>query len=245
MFSGPMVQAILEGRKTQTRRLVKFHKPFTESRHWEVALPDGFGGWIFWDKSGPDIATLAAFQEKAYPNGGGMKCPYGQKGDHLWIKETHYLFGHWVKNGVTKAGKQSWRFVSEIIPSTTEPDVLYEDYKPLEIKTKKTERGWVKRPSLFMPRHAARLLLEITEDPHPERLQQISEQDAKAEGCHGTMYPNIATTLPLYTAVYQRLWDSINGKPRKITTTTHKPIVILDNSWASNPWVWVVPFKQV
>lgn len=242
LFTNNMVTAIRSptNPKAQTRRLVKFHKPFTESRHWEVALPDGFGGWIFWDKTGPDIAKLVEFQERAYPHGGGMRCPYGQKGDYLWVKETHYLFGHWVKDGVTKAGKQKWRFFPELRPSVMEPDVLYEDFKPFfspaEVRTKKTERGWFKRPSLFMPKWAARTFLELTEDPRPERLQSISGRDAYAEGVivsHDPIPVGLTweeTVGSAAVAAYERLWDSINSN---------------SNRWGFNPWIWRLEFRRI
>lgn len=94
LFSAPMVRAILDGRKTQTRRILKYPKqcykiPDFEAHH---ICYDGHGGFIAWQGAGIDKSqewwntkTL-----QLYPNGGGFKCPYGQPGDHLWVRESFF-----------------------------------------------------------------------------------------------------------------------------------------------------------
>jgi hypothetical protein len=82
IFSGDMVRAILEGRKTQTRREIK-PQPDTGIT---MGHQDGAGGWIFW--TGPVAVDMAAFTREAYPNGGGFLCPYGKPGDRLWVREA-------------------------------------------------------------------------------------------------------------------------------------------------------------
>lgn len=130
-------------------------------------------------------------------------CPYGQPGDRLWVRET------WSPTGPEPSGGSLYRA----------------DFPegPLSIKFK---------PSIHMPRAASRILLEITA-LRAERLQDISEEDAKAEGAPG--YEEGLDAPPpdsdhewSYRASFQRLWEQINGP----------------GSWAQNPWVWVVEFER-
>ena len=95
-------------------------------------------------------------------------------GDRLWCKETHWRLGAWIKNGKTKTGRQRWtfhatkgefvRFVSPEVPPT------------------RHEHGWHKRPSIFMPRWASRILLECEEDARAEPLWNITESECVREG---------------------------------------------------------------
>lgn len=95
LFSGPMVQAILEGRKTMTRRLFKYkgmgehHEP--PPHH---ICKDGRGDWIAWSGGGDKINSSFDWEKKTldlYPNGGGIKCPYGKPGDRLYVRERHFM----------------------------------------------------------------------------------------------------------------------------------------------------------
>jgi len=161
--------------------------------------------------------------------------------DILWVKET------WR----TGAGLDSF------------PPHCSGDNSPYQYKADMaTIRGkdvteyspWGKwRPSIFMPRWASRITLEIT-DIRVQRLQDISEDDAFAEG----MNRQIATYLGLASPeseeefnftycrrTFSKLWNHINARPKQIKTPTHKPITILTNSWESNPWVWVITFKRI
>ncbi len=79
LFSSPMVKAILEGKKTQTRRVVKFKKPFERHSQWPYMKPHSNGGWIFAD---------APIRKKMEHKDGGKQCPYGKPGDRLWVRET-------------------------------------------------------------------------------------------------------------------------------------------------------------
>lgn len=114
----------------------------------------------------------------------------------------------------------------------------------------KAKRGYLNRPSIFMPKWATRLWLRVTAI-RVERLQDISEEDAEKEGVeHNTLdgvpipdeyykYPieRYEDGFPAFSAVesFETLWDSINGKPRKDGK---------DISWAANPWVWVIEFER-
>lgn len=197
LFSTPMVQAILEGRKNQTRRVVK---------------PQ------------PSITGVSAFNDGEHPQ---MKCPYGQPGDVLWVRETYYAYGRWVKNGLTKSGKQKYKF--DDFTTLSGRSYKYEDCKPAFVKTgKKNETGWYKRPSLFMPKEACRLFLQI-KNIRVERLQDISEEDAKAEGVETLgLYPGYDVSAK---GKFEGLWNYIHGNT--------------DENWNTNPFVWVIEFERI
>ena len=200
LFSTPMVQAILEGRKTQTRRILK---PQIEKRE------------IFWNWNGRTASnSLEHLCNVAIP----MYCPYGQPGDRLWVRE--------------KFAKTMGDFEPEICFSFFADDFHW-SWKPGKSPKGKTSCQWrdpelsegVKwKPARYMPIEAARIWLEI-EEVKVERLQDILEEDAKAEG----VTPDIATDHPkgVYYAAFSDLWTKING----------------NGTWISNPWVWVVKFK--
>lgn len=169
LFSAPMVRAILEGRKTQTRRIIKSRK------NNSIFM----GGWTdsFILDEGNREWTLS-------------ECPYGQPGDHLWVRESWQKFG------------------KEYAYAATDGDIY-------------PETKW--RPSIHMPRAASRLTLEIT-DIRAERLHDITEADAIAEGCESGGNWDSAPTVQ-----YSNLWETINGP----------------GSWEANPWVWVITFKKI
>lgn len=155
-----------------------------------------------------------------FTNYSPIHCPYGKPGDRLWVRETWNHYDLWTP-GPEGYGKAVYR-------ATDEPG---------------KEVGW--RPSIFMPRWASRINLEIT-NVRVERLNDISAEDVVAEGVD--LHPdNITRDLEPYfpeptddliddawTAYYRtgfaELWDKINGKKQP---------------WSSNPWVWVVEFKKV
>lgn len=152
-------------------------------------------------------------------------CPYGTVGDRLWVRET------WCPlNACYEGAPRRMKLPAGgkgVIPSYRADHLNPEgDGYPLE---------W--RPSIFMPRWASRLTLEITE-VRVERLQAISEEDARDEGCPGTNvcwsspYINGAHTNDgeLPSEEFKRLWDSINGK---------------SYPWKSNPRVWAISFKRL
>lgn len=185
VFSGPMVRAILDGRKTQTRRVVQ------GSAKYGVAL--GLGNTcVIWDE-----------------------CPYGQPGDQLWVRENCWERPERTPK-MMREGADTWEPYYYDADGLTESDV--EDFR---------RWGFKRRPSIHMPRLASRITLEI-EAVRVERLQDITEEDAKAEGCDASHsdYPN--STKPKRTA-FCSLWCSINGP----------------GSWEFNPWVWVIGFRRL
>ena len=197
LFNTEMVKAILEGRKTQTRRVIKDQPLSGRSiKHYSD------NEWVVYSDSDP-IVTLYT-----------IKCPYGQVGDRLWVREM-------------------WDYTGQGL------DCVYKaDAKPTDIFP------WEKyRPSIFMPRWASRITLEIVEIK-VEKLQDISEADAIAEGLESLTRPNGKT---LYSApqcgdrppywessaseAFMWLWDSINAKR--------------GYSWESNTWCWCLSFKRL
>lgn len=208
IFSAPMIRALLDGRKTMTRRLA-WGKQFAASDE-AVRLDKG------WHHDGDGFYRKPSPRQRVKP------------GDLLWVREAHYRYGRWIKDGVTKSGRQRWRFraaATAKVPDNT--CVYYMDEPPSEIAAKGTDLGWHKRPSIFMPRWASRLTLTVTATKI-ERLQDISEDDARAEGCERAIAGNgehgVITT---YRTGFVHLWGSLHGT----------------ESWLANPDVVAVTFS--
>lgn len=232
-FNARMVRAILEGKKTQTRRVVNvLPSQAVNIASWERWVVDDEpqfreSGLPLWVASGTD--------GDAYEYG----CKYGDPGDRLWVRETwcgqvDYATGglKWDDDGNTYA----------VYYRATDPDVVAcDDDGGTKFNRDGSEASpW--KPSIHMPRWASRILLEIT-GVRVERLQDISGRDCIAEGIDAEQVlgygpnkgyplvdPGINTENRLLKNACTELWDSINGK-------THP--------WASNPWVWVIEFKIV
>ena len=194
LFSAPMVRALLDGIKTQTRRVAKH--PLLQTLSYVVNID---GDW-FGDEEGD-------FQ---------IKCPYGQPGDQLWVRET-------------------WRKVEPGECGCSEHCNHSAGYDYRATGSGDDETTW--KPSIHMPRAASRIQLEIT-GVRVERLQDISEEDAKAEGCPCYVCGNLMDGKneddchcfhrKAGVTDYLKLWESINGP----------------GSWAANPWVWVIEFRR-
>jgi hypothetical protein len=196
LFSAPMVRALLDGSKTQTRRVAKIKRVDAHPQNpiIQVATMEG-AGKQFWANS-----------QISHPNHISKACPHGQVDDQLWVRET---FMDMRATGVDYNGNEQYAYRADI---STYGEECRKDY------------GLKWKPSIFMPRAASRITLEIT-GVRVERLQDISRGDCMAEGCP---FPNYAkVTHP--EKWYRDLWESINGA----------------GSWDLNPWVWVVEFKKV
>jgi hypothetical protein len=217
LFSGPMVRAILEGRKTQTRRVVKPQPVFTAAQENEIV--SAFPG-----------SRLSECMTQAWLDGWvDVQCPYGQPGDRPWVREPHYVFGHWepVPTRRTRTGRQKWRFVADPRKAP-----LYEP--PTEYRKGRHHKdpytpAWHARLGRFMPRALSRLSLEITES-RVQRLQEISEADARAEGVVADDISRVGVPCRPARGRFEELWDSINGE---------RP----GCSWEKNPWVWCLTFR--
>jgi len=224
LFSAPMVRAILENRKTQTRRIVK-RQPNIDAQT---------GDWLFTCSDGSQevlpIEKWIDIQKK-------LHCPYGKVGDRIWVREEHYRFGHWKRAGTTRTDRDKWSFV----PDTDE--VLYDSpvqYRKSRDKQNPSTPTWHKRLARFMPRTASRITLEIT-GIRVERLHDmgsclnggdaaaVSEGvEQRADGWYKCyLHPGSAHFNARMS--FQTLWESINGP----------------DSWHANPWVWVIEFERV
>lgn len=214
LFSAPMVRSILAGQKTVTRRAVR-HQP-------DVPVTDAIPRRNF--PHGPAMIDWYWRPKHGHLNGvpsagWDFKCPYGQPGDRLWVREA---FGSQIRS----YGGGTGRFT---VYRATSPDAI--DFKCASGKEYPVK--W--KPSIHMPRHLNRILLEIT-DIRVERLQKISEEQAIAEGIDVSICQQFLETSPTRHQCklaalhgFSGLWESINGA----------------GAWDSNPWVWVVKFKQI
>lgn len=221
LFSGPMVRAILEGRKTQTRRVVT--DVLGIGRIHDFGRSDTVGyQWQMRDRRG--------LWNELRTDGLVERCPYGQPGGRLWVRETFKeIASGEVKNGY---GEVRYGFAYQADAATrwnARPTIIHDlTGQPATGPMQFQPRPW--KPSIHMPRRACRLLLEIT-DVCVERLQDISRSDAAAEGvetwAEGALSPDGQLEDP--RVQFAMLWESINGA----------------DSWASNPWVWAITFKRV
>ena len=219
IFSPPMVRVILEGRKTMTRRVVK-PQPFLRESWWRFSTKKPIG-------DPPATNFLLSSPEFVTEILNLIPCPYGKPGDRLWVRET-WQYYDWTEEGEPwiKYGADEGVSLTKNIPEEWWDKVwdvwsdlsVSENYK---IDGRAADRKW--RPSIYMPRWASRITLEIV-DVRVERLQEITEEDALAEG--------VNKLSPCPQRAFLTLWDSINGK---------KP----GRSWADNPWVWAISFRRI
>lgn len=218
-----MVRALLADTKTQTRRVVK---PQPNFEHARTAL----GGDT--TDARPVYDTVIGGVGLKHGAGTGylnpnVFCPYGQPGDRLYVRETHCYVG-------PGSGSD--------LPSYIEEARDPRNHKPENCWYRADgERNVIWTPGIHMFRGLSRILLEITEI-RVQRLQEISEEDAVAEGLDKFSSEFKSYTAEIvagrmvsseevrtYVPAYQKLWDSINGA----------------DSWDLNPWVWAVSFRRV
>jgi hypothetical protein len=262
LFSAPMVRALLSGRKTQTRRVVKpqpgpyaggvrpghtakHPAPYLDSYCSEpktTANPRGMSrDWCWWtedDRQGPMIA----------------RCLYGEPGDRLWVRETWcpLIPEHFHESGKPRD------FLSDRYGTPRRNGAAYradsmrldggklrEDFDSERCRKELGYPRWT--PAIHMPRWASRLTLEVT-GVRVERLQAITEEDARAEGassglpddgrasdialnewCRWTKRLDPRAGVGSQRGAFAYLWEKINGR----------------GAWAVNPWVWVVEFRRV
>ena len=198
LFSVEMIRALLAGRKTLTRRIVK---PQPDAVH---------DGDPYWHIGGYRLRPGAA---------NPLACPHGRPGDLLWCRESHWRF-----TGCAEGGKAWPGFIDS--PTGSAYDArCYDDYA--QIGAARMSAAVVRMPSIHMPRWASRLTLLI-EDVRVERLQEISEADAIAEGAEPVLVPPDGGSCP-HRQGFLELWESIHGP----------------DSWAANPWVWRIQFRPI
>lgn len=243
LFSAPMVRAILSGTKTQTRRIVK---PVRRYEHNNVCRPDMAAEQhtVWWHGESERVGCLQV-------------CSYGAPGDRLFVRET------W--RTALDLDRLSPLHIAEKCIDAGYP----KPWAPLKYEADNVEvnrfglrdlgDAWGKtRVSIHMPRWASRITLEVT-GVRVERLQAITEEDAKAEGVERydddgvTYYGPLNRGHASATVAFQRLWDEINGKPRPMLDDDDEPVLddngrprmVAPISWSSNPFVWVISFKRL
>jgi hypothetical protein len=235
LMSAPMVRGTLRevDPKTQTRRVVK------------PAPHHAYGGQLYGPPDGSAEPDGAA---SGYPV---LHCPYGRPGDRLWVRETwtwlggmtdgtrpvgeyHHLYVKYqadgekrtiTPNGFVKTPTQPPQRDGEVYSLRDAPDDFQYDGENTYMD--RLSRWWQRKiPAIHMYRWASRITLEITE-VRVERLQDISDSDAWAEGISAS---TVSTDEPGDAVrLYRALWESINGP----------------GSWDENPWVWAISFRRI
>ncbi len=231
-----MVRALLAGTKTQTRRIVKPQPPAWAQHVNAIQHLNMEHRWVpshLWQwselQTGKKLRRWPTDPDGDGCDGYAIPCPYGLPGDRLWVREKFSPHNTGTMKFVVFAeGGQKYDDGRYFPPLKEYAAGAFDHIK------------W--KPSIHMPRWASRITLEIT-GVRVERLQAISEGDAKAEGIEGRKWGPTTTNWRDYsnchwgttdqgfispTASYQTLWESINGP----------------GSWDANPWVWVVEFKR-
>lgn len=223
IFNAEMVRALLSGRKTQTRREVKLNLDIAclaTTYDWATSLAANHYQGLTEEQIQQKAESLRGVIHPVILDNGQMVsiiCPHGKPGGRIWVRET------WAEAGASAPDLKLYRAnYPEHVPS------IYENVPPAK------EIRWT--PSIHMPRWASRILLEIT-DVRVERLNAISEEDARAEGiidggCLNCGEPEpcgCANPDPDATDAFAYLWQSIYGQ----------------ESWNANPWVWVISFERI
>jgi hypothetical protein len=219
LFSAPMVRALLDGTKSQTRRALKPQPPLdVGSLSAEVIAP------TIVDRHGNEDAGADVFGCTTDDGDWCLRCPYGEPGELLWVRETFT-----IKDKALDGLEYPPFYRSDVTDS--HGLCFATDDGPRYVEQLK----WTS--SIHMPRWASRLTLRIT-DVRVQRLQEISQDDALAEGIdtEGDAYLEVERAISagvcphhVEVATYAWLWDSINGA----------------GSWASNPWVWALTFDTI
>jgi hypothetical protein len=222
LFSPRMILALLAGTKTQTRRVIRRQPHMAHL------------GYMMLDEIKPGYATLCG---PDYPDGDAdeERCPYGAPGDRLWVRETYRLTGGGDRWQVLyKADQEILARFHDKAYKSLGLDGLGRKGVPEDLWTKALFDGkhctdW--RPSIFMPRWASRLTLEVCQ-VRCEQLHQITVEDAAAEGfghwSRGAYRDREGAKVnPLDE--FRKLWEEINGRK---------------HPWKSNPWVWAITFRQ-
>jgi hypothetical protein len=233
IFNGEMVRAILDGRKTQTRRIMKPQPKPTPDDYY------GKKGHQWPSKKHQSMLHVEGELQNGYGNWNGLAsdaCPLGAVGEHLWVRETFCIGKYEAEDKLPGYGGEEL-YISQCLG---DDDVIYKQHA-VDIGCNILEATW--KPSIHMPRSACRIILQIT-NIRVERLQEINEQDASAEGMtftdfglnqFGNQQPgwlwrkssSHEECLCSAKFAFANLWTSIYG----------------GRAWSDNPWVWVIEFK--
>lgn len=223
LFSAPMVRAILDGRKTQTRRVIKPQPPSIQSVKNRAG--DGYHWMNCADQKAPDewrpVGPVWAVMKEIELNGGKprLKCRFGIAGDYLWIREGSIQLGHEIPG---RNWQYRWpKFEAERGADWFDRNCLYT--ADLDHNSRYYDEPHGTLNKLFMPRWASRVTLNI-KSIRVEPLQNITEEDAIAEGVQCAGVPASLTNR----GAFAKLWTHINGP----------------DSWDANPWVWAISFSK-
>lgn len=235
IFNSEMVQAILDGRKTVTRRPVKPEVPNGWNWHgWVISSTDRkIEGKATWAKEPTESVITHGLH--------AVKCPFGKIGDRLYVRET-------VKYGWSSRDKQSFAMDYKADGFVRKEWLRVPTFEEWETRVKKAtqylednnlnetwEKGmspfpWI--PSIHMPKWATRIWLEIT-DIRVERVQDIERDPEEA----------IKEGVPIYEQDYDYGFD--NGKGSMAVNNFRYIWDSIYNNWSENPWVWVIEFKRI
>ncbi|ELI8051623.1 hypothetical protein RSF18_004363 [Yersinia enterocolitica] len=228
LFNAEMVNAILSGRKTQTRRIMKvqpsehfhpqtIHGAMDFTARWYTPGVIDKDGYL--QPARKDVFGVADEDE-------GYTCPLGAVGDQLWVREAYRMARSLDTHSPSEVAELSLNagYKNPWAPIQLEADgARIGKWAGFDTPPVITEAGKL-RPSLHMPRWASRINLLIT-GVRVERLQDISDADASAEGCKISSMQSGECLSDMFA----RLWKSIYG----------------DESWQANPWVWVIEFERM
>ncbi|MDE9483556.1 hypothetical protein [Xenorhabdus bovienii] len=217
IFNADMVRAILDGKKTQTRRI--FKQAVGSSLSVDYEYPWATLSWLYGDGPGHEV----------YERTLKMQCPYGKIGDQLWVREAFSDLARMRERFASAIGRSV-----ETITTSFEGDIAYR----ASLGSRADYLKWT--PSIHMPRWASRITLEVT-DIRVERLQDIKEEDALAEGIKTGRFGNKSNwrdgfyapgdNQPCFSTkeAFKYLWQSIYS----------------EENWNNNPWVWVIEFRRI
>ena len=221
LFSGPMVRALLAGTKTQTRRMLKGQPPEWATYCQQPTMLNVLQQWV-------PSGLWAWSEEEQNPPRPLRRWPVNTDGQHYWLRPRFSIGDRmWIREGWKATGLAAFNKPSETricgrFAYKADPEQLPRD----------AMIPW--RPSIHMPRWASRMTLIVT-DVRVERLQDISEADAIAEGCKQyssstkLSRPFNADWKGIYREGYAELWNEINGA----------------GSWEANPWIAAYTFRFI
>jgi len=222
LFSGEMVRAILNGQKTQTRRVCKL-QPTRDIYGWWILTADEGKPFLVNGQACSVLKTTEVDDLRAALQ--SLPCPYGVPGDRLWVRECFGFTAQWPLSYQRQwlAERSPW------LPGNI--TMAYRADEP--------EGNWCWKPSIHMPKIYSRITLEIV-NVRVERVREITEDDAREEGIIIPDYMAGTVRLPhggapvlrtSYGSRFADLWDRINAER--------------GYGWDTNPWVWVIEFKRV
>lgn len=225
IFSDAMVRALLEGRKTQTRRILKRQPPAEFQTGDLASIINGRGRWAISRCDHPGTRKGKAWPPDPEP---GFLCPYGDRGDALYVREA------WADlTECFDRRSQRWNPDTGLCETRLHEFIWYraDGDQPDPGNGRPLQEPW--KPSIHMPRRHSRLTLHINR-VRLEQLNSISESDARAEGVEQSVElapgepAGVRTPKPgFYVDGFAALWDSIHG----------------EGAWTRNPWVWVLDFE--